>query len=208
MDDTYRFQSWFLEQWSRMALPCAVAMLALLPVPVNEENRPLVLLVTLLPIYMIHQYEEHAHGRFAAFANATLGEGFDVFTSRAIWNVNIILVWVLFLVSFYLARFISLEYALIPVYLTLVNGVIHFLATARLRRYNPGLWTALVLFLPWGALLQRYVNELTGAGVMTNLVALLVALAFHAAIVVWVLRRRATLRAAGKPALSELAPGR
>ncbi len=208
MDDTYHFPSWFLEQWSRVALPSAVVVLAILPLVENAANRPLVLLVTMLPIYMIHQYEEHAHGRFAAFANATLGEGYDVFTSRAIWFVNIILVWMLFLVSFYLARFVSLEFALLPVYLTLVNGVIHLLATARLRRYNPGLWTALALFLPWGVLLLRYFNDFTGTGLLTNIAALLFAVAVHVAIVVWALRRRATQQAVGKPALSTLAPGR
>ncbi len=195
MDDGYRFQTWFLEQWSRAALPCAVVVLALLPVVANEANWPDVLLATLLPVYMFHQYEEHARGRFAAFANATLGKGYVVFTSRAIWFVNIILVWALFLVSFYLARFVSLEFALLPVYLTLVNGVIHILATARLRRYNPGLWTALVLFLPWGAWLLRYYNDLTGAGLLTNLAALIFAIALHAAIFVWALRRRARLQA-------------
>jgi hypothetical protein len=195
VDNTYRLQSWFLDQWSRVALPCAIVVLALLPVVGNAENRPLVLLVTLLPIYMIHQYEEHAHGRFAAFANATIGEGYDVFTSRPIWLINIILVWVLFLISFYLARFVSLEFALLPVYLTLVNGVIHLLATARLRRYNPGLWTALILFLPWGVVLLRYFNDFTGAGLLTNLAALIFAIALHAAIFVWALRRRARLQA-------------
>lgn len=200
MDDTYRFPSWFLEQWPRAALPCAVVILALLPVLANEANWPYVLLATLLPVYMIHQYEEHAHGKFAAFFNTFVGSGRDLLTPRAIWFVNIVLVWALFLVSFYLARFVTLEFALIPVYLTLVNAIIHVLPTAKLRVYNPGLWTALILFFPWGGWLLRYFSDLTGAGLLTNIAALLFAVALHAAIIAWALRRRARLEAEGKPA--------
>ena len=58
-----------------MALPAAVLIQCTLPVLLTADNAPLVLVCTLLPVYMIHQYEEHAHGRFVAFFNATIGGG-------------------------------------------------------------------------------------------------------------------------------------
>jgi hypothetical protein len=54
-----------------MALPFAVLLLCSLPVLLASDNAALVLLYTLLPLYMIHQYEEHEHGRFVDFFNST-----------------------------------------------------------------------------------------------------------------------------------------
>jgi hypothetical protein len=193
----YRFQSWFVARWARVALPCAVVILMLLPVLANEENINLVLVVTLLPVYMIHQYEEHARGRFMAFFNATVGEGHEVLTTRSIFWINIVGVWAVFLVSFYLARYVALGVALVPIYLTLVNGIIHVLASVRLRRYNPGLWTSLALFIPWGGLLLLTFRGVSPVPTRFDVGALLIAVAMHAGVVIYALRRRAALEAEG-----------
>jgi hypothetical protein len=207
MDSGYRWWTWFVEQWPRAGLVCAVVVLSLLPVVVTEGNRPLVLLVTLLPIYMIHQYEEHGHGRFLAFFNATVGNGHEILTTRAAFWANIGGVWAVYVISFYLARYVALGFAFVPIYLMLVNGVTHMLATLRLREYNPGLWTSLVLFLPWGGYLLVYFNEMPGAGMLVNLAAFVFAVGIHVAIVVYALRRRARMEAEGEPVRSELSPG-
>lgn len=193
MDAGYSFSTWFLTQWPRAALPCAVVILALLPVLANEANRPLILLTTLLPVYMFHQYEEHAHGRFQTFFNEVIGHGKTVLTLRDIFWVNIGLVWILYLISFYLARFVALEYAFVPIYLMLINGLTHLLTTLKLRRFNPGLWSSLLLFFPWGGFLLIYFNNLPGAGFAVNLAGFLVAAGVHVGIVVFALRKRAAL---------------
>jgi hypothetical protein len=58
-----------------MALPFAVLALCSLPIFLGADNLPLILLYTLLPVYMIHQYEEHARGKFVEFFNSTIGKG-------------------------------------------------------------------------------------------------------------------------------------
>ena len=63
-----------------MALPFAVLALCALPVFSSTENLPLILLYTLLPLYMIHRYEEHAHGRFVECFNSTIGKGYEDMT--------------------------------------------------------------------------------------------------------------------------------
>ena len=198
MDSGYRFQSWFVDQWSRVALPCAIVILALVPVLANEENIDIVLVVTLLPVYMIHQYEEHARGRFIAFFNATAGKGHEVLTPWSIFWINIVGVWAVFLVSFYLARYVALGFALAPIYLTLVNGVIHVLTSVRLRRYNPGLWTSLALFIPWGGVMLLTFRGVSPAPTAFDVGALLFAIALHAVIAVYALRRRAALETRSK----------
>jgi hypothetical protein len=67
MDRRYSLGSWIVENWSRMALPFAVLALCSLPIFLAANNVSLILLYTLLPVYMNHQHEEHAHGRFVEF---------------------------------------------------------------------------------------------------------------------------------------------
>jgi Protein of unknown function with HXXEE motif len=189
----YKLAAWVVENWSRMALPFAVLALVSLPIFASGGNLPLVLLYTLLPVYMIHQYEEHAHGRFVEFFNATVGKGHDVLTKTSAFWINILEVWVVFLFTFYLARYVALGFALVPVWLTLFNGLTHVVASLTLRRYNPGLYTSLALFFPWGLFLLVYFSGVVARGVVFNVIGLLAAVIGHAVIVVYALRRRRRL---------------
>jgi hypothetical protein len=110
-----------------MSLPSAVLALCSLPLFLTPDNVSLVLLYTLLPAYMIHQYEEHAHGGFAAFVNSNIGQGRDVLTRGIAFWINILGVWVLFVVSFYLAKYVAIGFAFAPVYATLINALTHAL---------------------------------------------------------------------------------
>jgi hypothetical protein len=193
MDDGYRFRSWLIDNynWARMSLPFAVIMLCSLPIFLTAKNMSLILLYTLLPVYMIHQYEEHAHGRFVEFFYSTIGKGHDLLLTKvsAFW-INILEVWVLFLVSFYLSKYVAISIALVPVYATVFNGATHITASIALRRYNPGLYTALLLFLPWGIFLLIHFSGITRASLAWNGIGLLAGIVLHAVIVVYAFRRR------------------
>jgi Protein of unknown function with HXXEE motif len=189
----YRLTAWVVENWSRMALPFAVLALVSLPIFSGGGNVPLILLYTLLPVYMIHQYEEHANGRFVEFFNETVGRGREVLTKVSAFWINILEVWVVFLVSFYLARYVALGFAFVPIWLTLFNGLTHVIASLSLRRYNPGLYTSLALFFPWGLFLLVYFAGVVASDVLFNVIGILAAIGGHAVIVVYALRRRARL---------------
>jgi hypothetical protein len=117
MDEGYRFRSCFIDNygWVRMSLPFAVLALCSLPIFLTADNLSLILLYTLLPVYMIHQYEEHAHGRFADFFNSKIGKEYNVLTKVSAFWINILEVWVLFIVSFYLAKYVAIGVAFVPV---------------------------------------------------------------------------------------------
>jgi Protein of unknown function with HXXEE motif len=195
MDDGYRFRSWFVDYygWARMSLPFAVLTLASLPIFSVANNLSLILLYTLLPVYMIHQYEEHAHGRFVDFFNSTIGKEYDVLTKISAFWINILEVWVLFIVSFYMAKYVAIGVAFVPVYATVLNGLTHAIASIVLKRYNPGLYTALVLFFPWGIFLLIYFNGITRGSLLFNGVGLLAGILLHAIIVIYALKRRSKL---------------
>mgnify|MGYP006282452037 CR=1 FL=1 len=103
-----------------------------------------------LPVYMIHQFEEHDADRFRIFVNEALGGGREALTPGAVFVINIYGVWGVNLVSILLARYVDVGFGLIGVWLTLLNGLIHIAQGVALRKYNPGLITAVAMFLPLG----------------------------------------------------------
>ena len=191
----YRLRSWLVDDynWSRFALPGALILLASFPVVLTAENRPLVLMSTLLPAYMIHQYEEHAHGRFVPFFNATVGRGRDVLTPLSAFWINILGVWLVFVVAFYLAKYWAIGFALVPVYLTLVNAVSHVVAAVVVRGYDPGLVTSLLLFVPWGGFLMVYFSDDVDRVLRVNAAALVASVLGHAVVIVYAVRKRKRL---------------
>jgi Na+-transporting NADH:ubiquinone oxidoreductase subunit NqrE len=110
--------------------------------------------------------------------------------------INVPLVWGVDLVATYLARFVDLGFGLIAVYLTVVNALVHILAAVRFREYNPGLATAVVLFLPLGIWALVAVSAAPGVGIGYHALGLGFAVLTHIAIAVHVLRRARALKAA------------
>ncbi|MGA7971366.1 MAG: HXXEE domain-containing protein [Pseudolabrys sp.] len=153
-------------------------------------SAPLLLVVLQLPIYMIHQLEEHDADRFRRFVNSHIGGGHEVLSTPAVFVINVGGVWGVNLISIWLAATIDIGFGLIGIYATLVNAFVHIVAAVVQRQYNPGLVTAIVLFLP-AAVVGLWLVAATGqAGWPYQLTGLAVAIGIHAAIVAHVLRRR------------------
>ncbi len=160
---SYNFPQWFLHQWSRAALPLAVILLLLSPFLVNTMSSAAFLAYLLLPLYMIHQYEEHAHGEFKNFVNRMLAHGQEKVTDVPIFWVNIGGVWIVFMLVLYGANYVHPALALITAYTTVVNGLSHLVIGIRQRRYNPGLATSVLLFLPVGSYAIYAISQTTAA---------------------------------------------
>lgn len=183
------------DNWVYGGTLAALMLLAL--TPVLARGWPLALLLTWaqLPAYMLHQYEEHDDDRFRRFVNATLGAGREILTRRDTFIINIVGVWGVDALAFALAARIDIGWGLIAVYLSLVNGVIHALQAIAMRRVNPGLYTAVGLFLPLGAATLWVFATEPGVTLAHHALGLGIALAIHAAIVVHALSHRRRLAA-------------
>jgi len=163
--------------------------------PVLARGWPIVLLLVWLqlPAYMLHQYEEHDNDRFRCFVNAVIGQGRDVLTRSDVFVINIVGVWGVIAAAFSLAALVHPAWGLVAVYLSLVNGAGHGLQAAAMRRYNPGLVTSIVLFVPLGVVTLVVFAHDHEATPMHHAVGLAVSLGIHLAIVFRVLTRRARL---------------
>ncbi|MBS9478041.1 HXXEE domain-containing protein [Ancylobacter radicis] len=143
-----QFKLWLATRWVVAAGFMAAVMLALVPVLESAFALPLLLIFLHNPGYMIHQVEEHTGDRFRRFANVVMFGGREGLTTASVLVVNVGAVWTLNLGALYAAAFAGPGYGLIAPYAMVVNAVTHIGAAARLRRYNPGLVTAILLFLP------------------------------------------------------------
>jgi hypothetical protein len=183
---------WFNRNWMNAGVITGLFLLALVPLLAGSWSLPLLLVYLQLPIYMLHQLEEHHGDRFRQFVNEHIAHGLPALTTPAVVFINVPGVWGIDLLALYLARFVELGLGLIAVYLTLVNTLAHIASAVVLRGYNPGLVTALVLFLPVGGWALVTVSGAPGVTVTHHIIGLGLAVLVHAAIVVHVkLRVRA-----------------
>jgi hypothetical protein len=187
---------WFFQNWMYAGFVAGLFLLAALPLFAGSWSAAMVAVFLMLPAYMVHQVEEHAGDRFRRFVNKYIARVPNALTTPAVVVVNVPLVWGVDLVAIYLARFLAVGWGLIAVYLILVNAVLHIIGAAALRGYNPGLVTALVLFLPLGAWALMAVAETPGVTVTQHAFALAFAVIVHAGLAVFVLSRARRLRAA------------
>lgn len=188
--------AWLDRNWPFAGTVVAVFLAVLLPLLVGVWPTALVLLYLLLLVYQVHQVEEHYGDRFRRFLNQHLAGGADALTPRATMWINVVVVWALYLVVILLAGFVDIGFGLIAVYTTLLNAVAHIAVGIVLRRYNPGLWTAILLFVPFGIWALVVVAHASGLGVAGHVLGLALAVLGHAVILLVV---RQGIRASRRP---------
>ena len=174
-----------VRNWVYGGALAGVLLLVLLPVIDDGWPLPLLLVYLQMPIYMLHQLEEHDADRFQHVVNEMIGHGQDVLPREAIFVINVG-VWGLNLISFALAAHVGIGWGLLGAYAMAVNALAHIGQATRLRRYNPGLVTAIVLFLPVGFGGLWAISATGQSTWVQHSVGLAVALAIHAGIVAYV----------------------
>ena len=179
--------------WVYGGVLSGLLLLALLPILARGWSPAFTAIFLLLPIYMLHQYEEHDGDRFRLYVNRMIGHGAEVLTPAAVFVINIGAVWLLDVVVIYLAWGVGLGLGLIAVYLMLVNAVVHIGGAIRARGYNPGLVSASVLFLPAGGYAWWRIVASGTATITDHVIGIVVGIAVHVAIVGYAVRRRASL---------------
>lgn len=179
-----------ITQWVYGGTLAGLLLLLLMPLLARQWSTALMLVFLHLPMYMFHQYEEHENDRFRLFINRHIGHGKEVLTPLAVFIVNVPGVWGVIAVSAYLAADVNIGLGLIAVYLAVVNAMVHIASTIALRCYNPGLATAILLFVPVGGYTIGQIQLAGGGTPGMHAIGLGVAIAIHLAIV-------ATVRARG-----------
>jgi hypothetical protein len=171
--------------WVYGGFLAGLMLLALAPLLLAGWDRAAVLAFLALPVYMLHQYEEHDDDRFHRFVIRVIGHGRDVLTTPDIFLINLVGVWVLMVAVLWLMRGVDPAWGVVAGYLVLVNGLVHLAGALRLRAYNPGLVTGVVFFLPLGLAILLTAP----AGLGLHLFGLVLIVGVHALIILHALRK-------------------
>jgi hypothetical protein len=182
-------------QWPAATLFAAYAMLLATPVWLHVAGVAVMLVFLQLPLYMVHQFEEHNGDRFRIYMNRNVVHC-EALTREGTFWINAIGVWGLEIVMLYLAVFVDMRFALAAFYLPVVNALTHIREAVARREYNPGLWTSLVLFLPIGGWGLYEASAASGATWVDQAMGAGIAIAVHLAIIAYVVMRIRRLRSA------------
>jgi hypothetical protein len=187
--------NWLIGQWQwPMAALFAASILLLLAPAWGAIGGAALLMVWLqLPLYMIHQFEEHYGDRFRRYINRNVVHCEALTPEGAFW-INSLGVWGVDVAMLYVAVFVNPALALGVFYLPIVNALTHVRESIVRRRYNPGLCTSLLLFLPVSGYALARVSIDCRASIADHLLGLGVAVAIHAAIIVYIVLRVRQLR--------------
>jgi hypothetical protein len=175
----------FYPHWVVATAVLLAVLLLYAPFALDGRGVALALIFSFGPAYMLHQIEEHAGDRFRVYANARVFGGREALTKLTVLWVNLPGVWGVNLVALYAALGFGTGWGLAAPYLAVVNAVAHCAGALRFREYNPGLATALAIFLPLGGFTLHAIQ----ASLTQHLAGLGVAIAVHAAIAIPVLHR-------------------
>ena len=178
--------------WVYGAVPLALVLIAQAWILQGEWPQWFTPLFVLLPVYMLHQFDEWDNDRFRTFINAWLGRGREAMTHRMSFIINVPGVWGTMVVAQALALHVDPGWGLIAVWLMLVNAGVHLIGIVLIRVPHPGLMTAMTLFPLAGIWALTSLNH-AGATLTQHLVALAIALAGHAMIGLSVKMRLASL---------------
>lgn len=146
---------------------------------------------SLLIAYLLHQFEEFGVDLYGnlnalpAYVNGQLAEQLShtpiMLTEFSVYRINTLGIWVPFLLAIWAGhRFPWMGLAVAGLMLT--NAAVHIGLAFMMREYNPGLATALVLFLPLSLRYFIVSNNKTDAGWGAALIGIAFGLATHAAL--------------------------
>lgn len=186
--------------WPGAAAFCGMVLLLLSPLVWIIGGSAIFWVFVQMPLYMLHQLEEHAGDRFRDFTNTHIGGGVEVLSRPATFVINSVGVWGVDLLALYLAVFVAPGWGLMAVYLPLINCVGHIGQAVVMKKYNPGLVTAVLIFLPFAGFGLYSITQTTNVSWTMQAVGLFVAIGVHAAIIVHVKRK---LSAAAKSSVAD-----
>ena len=161
---------WLKREWAKVGFILSIYLFIFLFTFVKEADFVLFLLLLQTPLYMLHETEEYIFpGGFGRFFNM------DIFKLQTpdkpvdenfIFNVNVILIWII-LPLFGLLASQNYQYGLWIPYFSFFAGVAHIgLGIKAHKLYNPGLIISLLLNIPVGAWSIYYLSD---QGILPNI---------------------------------------
>ena len=169
----------FVDNWTHFCVPLAIFLIILSPLIYSNLGLIFFLLFLSLPLYMIHQFEEHRNDNYKTYLNNHFGKGRQVLSDNDLFTINVIIIWGILIIVFYLQFLTTKPYGLIIIYLMLVNGITHIISALKQKVLSSGFWTALFLFIPYSIItLYIFITDVRPS-ILFQLLGIAVVLVIH-----------------------------
>jgi hypothetical protein len=145
--------NWLYKNWAKLSVLLAIILTIFIIVFIKTENTVLFLIWIQIPVYLLHQFEEHARNGFKNYINKKVfkvQEGDFPLNDKNIFWINIPIIWIL-MPTFAVLSSINMMFGLWIPYFAVLNSLSHVIFSIRNREYNPGLIVSLILGIPVGA---------------------------------------------------------
>ena len=183
---------WLYENWAKFCLILSIIVTIIIFLFVKTNNIFLFLIWIQIPIYLLHQFEEHEWpGGFKKFFNKEIFNVEDreyPLNDKYIFWINIPIIW--FLMPLFASfSYFNLFWGLWIPYFTLFNSLTHVFAAIIKRKYNPGLFISLLLGIPVSIYTLWIFYTLINIPVVITGFSILVVILLHATLIFTVLKK-------------------
>ena len=189
--------NWLYLNWARICLILSIIVTIIIFLVVKTNNLILFLIWIQIPIYLLHQFEEHYWpGGFKNFFNKEIfnvQDGEYPLNDSSIFWINVPIIWVLMPI-FAALSYINLFFGLWIPYFAVFNSLTHVVAVIVKSKYNPGLFVSLVLGIPVAIYTLWLFYTLINVPLIITVLSLLIVLILHLIITIFSTRRYNSLK--------------
>ncbi|MGB7968828.1 MAG: HXXEE domain-containing protein [Methanobacterium sp.] len=184
--------NWLYKNWAKLCIILSIILAIIILLVVKTNNILLFLIWIQIPIYLLHQFEEHSWpGGFKNFVNKEIfnvevGE-YPLNDINIFW-INVPIIWVLMPI-FASLSYVNLFFGLWIPYFAVFNSLTHVIGAVVKRKYNPGLFVSVVLGIPVAIYTLWLFYNLVNVPLIITLLSILAVLLLHIAIIVPAVRR-------------------
>lgn len=183
---------WLYKNWAKLCLILSLIVTIIIFLVVKTDNILLFLIWIQIPIYLLHQFEEHAWpGGFRKYVNLKV---FDVKSAEYplsdvnVFWINIPVIWVLMPI-FAALSYLNLFFGLWIPYFAVLNSLTHVIAAIVKREYNPGIVVSILLGIPVAVYTLWLFYALISIPLIITAVSILVAILMHVLLIVFIKRK-------------------
>lgn len=172
---------WLYTNWAKLSLFLSIVTTAMIYTIIGPENLLLFLIWIQLPIYLLHQFEEHNWNGFKNYINTNIfkanRENYPL-NDKIIFWVNIPIVWIIMPIFSGLAN-INILFGLWIPYFAVINSLTHVIVSIKNREYNPGLLVSLTLGIPVGVYALVTFYTYIQVPLLATIISLFIAISLH-----------------------------
>jgi Protein of unknown function with HXXEE motif len=180
--------NWLYKNWAKLSVLIAIVITIIIVVFIKPENMVLFLIWIQIPIYLLHQFEEHAWNGFKNYINKkvfNVQEGDFPLNDKNIFWINIPIIWILMPIFAALSS-LNIMFGLWIPYFAVFNSLSHVIFSIRNREYNPGLIVSIILGIPVGIYALIIFYSSIDVPAIISIISIFFALLLHLFIFVYI----------------------